>query len=779
MADPIVADPIRAVGARLPRNDAQEKIAGAAQYLDDIASPGALHAAFLQSPLAHARIVSCDTSAAEAHPGVHAVLTGKDLPRLGGGAVKDMPFLAIGKVRYVGEPVAVVAADSPAIAQAAAQLIEVEYDELPAVLSMEDALADGAPLVHDDIDAYEKAHGVEFSGNVLSYQEMIEGDVDAAWAGCDLVVENEFTTQAQYHHALEPTGALAEFDAAGKVTIWSTTQSVFRVQAEIAQLLDMPMSKVRAISPRIGGTFGGKGGAHLQPVAVELARRTHRPVKVVLPRSDDFMMMLRRHPAKIRVKTGATKDGTVLAREVEILLDGGAYCNESPAVLGFALLMARGPYTIPNVRVTGRAVYTNKLRSGGFRGFGNPQSTFAGESQLDEIAAGLGIDPFEIRIKNAMRAGDKWMGGQTVEACGLIECIEKIRDASRGRPRSTDVPAGKTGGKKRGLGIACLAHVCGFLSTSANVRLLEDGSVTVSTGAVDCGQGADIALAQICAGSLGLDIAHVNYVNPDTDASPYNWGTSGSRVTYMVGRAVVAASEEVKERIFEHAAEMLECAPEDLELRPGGYVGIAGVPERQLSFKAISGRAHWAIGGPIMGQNSLMYDGERFDPKRALIRGFPFASIGTYVFGAQAVEVEVDEATGQITLVEAWCAHDVGRAINPLTVEGQIQGGFVQGVGYALTEELVWDDGSLINPTMMDYKAPGSMDVPFAINPIIVEHPEPSGPFGAKAIGEPGLIGAAPAIANAIADATGIRLRALPMTAERMLRAAREPSRQG
>ncbi len=760
---------IRAVGARLPRDDAAEKIAGAARYLDDIALPGMLHAAFLQSPLAHARIVSLDAEAARAYPGVHAVLTGEDLPELGGGAIKDMPFLARGKVRYMGEPVAAVAADTPAIAAAAALLIEVEYEELPAVFTVEDALAPDAPLVHDDIGGYQAAHPVAHSGNVLSYQEIVEGDVEAAWADCDLIVENAFQTGAQYHHALEPTGAVAAFDPTGKVTVWSTTQSVFRVQAEVAQLLDMPMSKIRAISPRIGGTFGGKGGAHLQPVAVELARRTDRPVKAVLPRSSDFMMMLRRHPAKIRIKTGAKADGTLIAREVEVVLEGGAYCNESPAVLGFALLMARGPYTIPNLRATGRAVYTNKLRAGGFRGFGNPQSTFAGESQIDEIASALGLDPFDIRLKNAMRAGDTWLGGQTVEACGLVECIEKLRAATAGRPRGVGAHAGR----KRGFGIACLAHVCGFLSTSANVRLLEDGTVTVATGAVDCGQGADIALAQICAGTLGIDISRVNYVNPDTDASPYNWGTSGSRVTYMVGRAVAAAADEVKDRIFEHAAEMMECAREDLELRPGGRVGIAGIPDREVSFAEVSRRAHWGVGGPIMGQNALMYDGERFDPKRAIVKGFPFANIGTYVFGAQAVELEVDEATGRVALLEAWSAHDVGRAINPLCVEGQIQGGFVQGIGYALTEELVWEGGALANPSMMDYKAPSAMEVPFAINPIIVEHPEPSGPFGAKAIGEPGLIGVAPAIANAVADATGLRLRELPMTPERMLRALR------
>lgn len=755
-----------AIGDRRPRLESREKITGRARYLDDIARPGMLYGAYLLSPVPHARIVSCDTQAAAAMPGVHAVLTGEDFTRLGGGMVKDMPFLARGKVRYIGEPVAAVAAEDQATAAAAAQAIMLEYEELPAVLTIDEALAEDAPVLHEELDAYQKTGPVEFDGNVLSFQEIVEGDVDRAWGQCDVVLEESFTTQSQYHNAIEPTGAIAEFDDAGKVTVWSTTQSVFRVQAEVAELLGMSMSSIRAVSPRIGGTFGGKGGAHLQPVAVELARRTGRPVKIVLPRSDDMMMMLRRHPARIRIKTGAMSDGTLVAREAEILLDGGAYCNESPSVLGHALLMARGPYNIPNVRVQGQVVYTNKLRAGGFRGFGNPQITFAAESQIDEVASRLALDPFDIRIRNAMRPGDKWLGGQTVQGCGLLECIEKARDAAGRRPRPPTIP-----GKRHGLGVACLGHVCGFLSTSANVRLLEDGTVTVSTGAVDCGQGADTVLAQVCAGALGLGLDRVNYVNPDTDSSPYNWGTSGSRVTYMVGRAVAAAAEHVRQQIFDHASEMLECAREDLELRPGGRVGISGVPEREISFTAISKRAHWAVGGPIMGQNSLLYDGERFDPKRALIRGFPFSNIGTYVFGAQAVEVEVDETTGQISVLGAWCAHDVGRAINPLAVEGQIQGGFVQGLGYTLSEELVWDGATLINPTMMDYKVPTAMDVPYPITPIIVEDPEPSGPFGAKGIGEPGLVGVAPAIANAVADATGIRLRDLPLTAERLLRA--------
>jgi CO/xanthine dehydrogenase Mo-binding subunit len=765
-----MSDQVSAVGGRLPRREAREKITGSSQYLDDITRPGMLHAAYLLSPHAHARIKSCNVAPAETMRGVRAVLTGKDFPRLGAGSVKDMPFLARGKVRYVGEPVAVVAADTLAMAQAAAQAIEVDYEGLPAVLTIEDAFDESLPPLHEEFDSYKRSHPVQRKGNVLAYQEFIEGDVASVWDKCDVVLENVYTTQSQYHHAMEPTGAIAEFDVSGKLTISSTTQSVFRVQAEVGEILDIPMSKIRAITPRIGGTFGGKGGAHLQPVATELARRTRRPVKVVLPRPDDFSMMLRRHPSRIRVKTGALKDGTILAREAEVLLDGGAYCSESPEVLGHALLMARGPYNIPNSRIYGSVVYTNKLRAGGFRGFGNPQITFATESQLDELARRLGLDPFDLRLKNAMRAGDKFLGGQTVAACGLVECIEKLRAATRDRPRRNSAMPGK----RRGFGIACLSHVCGFLSTSAIVRLLQDGTIALSTGAVDCGQGADTVLSQICAEAFKIDPDKVNYVNPDTDASPYNWGTSGSRVTYMAGRAVVGASEKAKDVIFGHAADLLECAKEDLELRPNGFVGIVGVPERRVSFADIGRRAHYMAGGPVIGQDSLMYDGERFDPKRAIVKGFPFSRIGTYVFGAQAVEVEVDETTGEVAVVEAWSAHDVGRAINPLAIEGQIHGGFAQGLGFALTEEMVWDGGTLSNPTMMDYRVPGVWDMPPKLTSIIVEHPEPSGPFGAKAIGEPPLVGVAPAIANAVADAAGIRLRDLPLTPERVLRALME-----
>lgn len=757
-----------AVGRRLPRLEVQEKVLGQAQYVDDIVRPRMLHGALLGSAVPHGRIKSFDKSRALALPGVKAVIVGPELaPHHLGAFIKDEAALARETVRYLGDPVAAVAATSPAIARAALGLIDIDYEELPAVYDIDAAQQPDAPLIHPDFDSYIKVFPADFSGrNVLSISTIIEGDVDKAWAECDVIVEGEYEVPAQAHAYIEPNGAIAEFDAQGKVTIWSCTQSVFKVQAAVSEALGIPMAKVRAIATRIGGGFGGKAEPATQIVAVALARITGRPVKMILNRDEEFTMMRARHPAKVRVKTGAKKDGTLVAREFDATYDAGAYADDSPGVLGFGMLMARGPYRVPHVRSIGRAVYTNKLRTGAFRGFGNPQTAMASETNLDDLAEKLGMDPLELRLKNAMKPGDRWLGGQQIDACGMIECLEKARAASdwaRRRQGASPKP-----GKKRGIGVAGLAHISGVLATSAIVRLLEDGSLSLNTGAVDIGQGSDTTLAQICAEALKVPVEQVNLVNPDTDASPYNWGTGASRVTYTVGRAVAAASASVGEQIMQRAAMIFECAPGDLELRDGGMVGVKGIPGKVLPYGAVAGFSHYVAGGPIIGTNALMFDGPGFDPKRALLRGMPFSNLGAYVFGAQIVEVEVDEVTGHVEVLEVWSAHDVGRAINPQSVEGQIQGGVVQGIGYALTESVEWDGGRVINPTFMDYKIPGALDVPLAIHPIIVEHPEASGPFGAKGVGEPGLVGVGPAIRNAIANAIGKPLNVMPFTPERV-----------
>jgi CO/xanthine dehydrogenase Mo-binding subunit len=765
-----------AIGQTMSRLEAWEKANGSAVFTEDMVLPGMLHGALALSSVAHARILRYDISAALALPGVKAVMTGDDFEgRYMGLVVKDETVLAKGKVRYIGEPVAAVAAVDAETARAAARLIKVFYEELPAVFTIEQAMAADAPVLHEDFDSYFKIYDASMrqAPNELALSTLRRGDIAQGFADSEIILDQVYETSAQYHAYLEPGVALASADGRGKVTVWSSTQSVFRTQANVHESLGIPMAKIRAISPRIGGGFGGKSEAMVQPMAVALALKTGRPVRIALSREEDMIAMRSRHPVRTRIRTGAKRDGTFVARAVETWFDGGAYADDTAAVMNFALFFGTGPYRFDHVDLIGHAVYTNKLRAGAFRGFGNPQITFASECQIDDLAAELGMDPVELRMKNLVHAGDRWIGGQIVATSGLEECIKKVATASRWQERRT-TPIAATNGKRRGLGIALTAHISGFLSTSAIVRLTEDGSVSLNTGAVDLGQGSDTALAQMCAAGLGLSVDAVNVVAADTDASPYNSGTNASRVTYMVGRAIGQATEVVREKMFKLAADMLECNVADLELRPGGFIAVEGT-DHTVTFAQIAAKSIWFAdgGGPVIGTGSVMHN-EPLDPKHTLLAGFlSFDNVGALTFGSQVVDVEVDEITGKVDVVEAWCAHDVGRAINPGAVEGQIQGGFVQGLGYALTEEMVWDGGRLANPGFKHYKVPSSLDVPYAIHAIIVEVADPLHPFGAKGIGEPPLIGAAAAIPNAIAAAAGVRVRKIPVTPERMLRALR------
>ncbi len=757
-----------AVGQAVPQLEADEKLTGSAQYIADMYRPGMLHGAILQSPLPHARIRGYDLSEALALPGVRAIVTGDDLDEAHrmGAFIKDEPAFAKGKVRYVGEIVAAVAADTEAIARQATRLIQVDYEELPAVLDPEQALAAGAALVHDDAASYVSVFDSGTDGNLCSRTSFRTGDIDAAWAQCDLVVEGRYQTQAQAHLSLEPCGALAEVDAAGRVTLWSANQSVFRVQASVCESLGLPMTRLRSLTPRIGAGFGNKMEAHVQPAVVLLALKARKPVKLILSREEDFESVRARHPATIRMKTGVKRDGTLVAREVELLLDGGAYGDDSPGVLGYALLMNCGPYRIPHVHAHGRVAYTNKLRFGAFRGFGVPQMTFASETQLDDIARRLGLDPIALRRRNMLSGDDPWFGGQPILSNGLAECLDHVEKDS-GWPAARPAAAPD---RRRGLGVALSAHISGLLASGAIVRVLEDGTVLLNTGAVDIGQGSNTVLTQMCAEALKLPVERVAIASPDTDGSPYNWGTTASRVTYVAGRSVVGAAAEVEGKLKEHASQMLECAVEDLELLPGGRVAIKGVAQRAVSFAEISGRAHWAAGGPIIGTHSWVFDQKTVDPKRAVAQGLPFPQIGIYSFNAMVVEVEVDEVTGKVRVVRAWSACDIGRAINPTLAAGQIEGAFVQGMGYALTEEMVWDGPRLANPSLMDYKIPTFAELPESLRAYLVESNEPSGPFGAKSVGEIGINGVAAAIANGIANATGVQLHQLPLTPERVLR---------
>ncbi len=762
------------VGASPNKVESAEKVLGKASYIADLKRPNMLFGAILQSPFPHAEIVSYNIESAMALNGVKAIITGDNFDRAYMGPfIKDEGALAKDKVRYLGEPVAAVAATTPEIARNAVGLIKVKYKELPAVLNMHDAIADDAPIIHESLNDYIKIFDAISYGNVMSETKMSEGDVESAWDDCDLIVENIYETQAQNHLPIETCGALADIDGNGRVELWSANQSVFRVQANVCETLGLPMSKLRCLTPKVGAGFGNKMEAHVQPIVVKLALETGLPVKLILSREEDFEIVRARHPSFIRCKTGVKNDGTFIARDVNILMDGGAYADDSPGVLGYSLMCARGPYNIPNTRAEGRVVYTNRLRFAAFRGFGNPQINFATESQIDEIADKLEMDPVEIRLKNTMKSGDRWFGGQVVESNGLDECISKVKEMSNLGNRKTDDPT-SSGSKYRGFGIAIGGHISGLLGTGAIVRLLEDGTVSLNTGATDIGQGSDTVLSQICAESLQVPIENVALSSPDTDGSPFNWGTTASRVTYTTGRAVVGASKEAEKQIKQAVSEMLECSAEDIELLPGGRAGIKGVPGRDVSFFEVSKYTHWGVGGPIIGSNSLVYDNPSVDPKRAVVSGVPFSQIGVYAFNATLVEIEVDKRTGQTKVVQAWTATDVGKAINPQLVEGQIEGGFVQGLGLALVEEMVWDGGRLANPNLMDYKIPGSLDVPYEINPIIVEHPEPDGPYGAKGVGEIPLVTVPAAISNAIQNASGARIRTLPMTSEKVFNSITE-----
>ncbi|MDP7642661.1 MAG: xanthine dehydrogenase family protein molybdopterin-binding subunit [Alphaproteobacteria bacterium] len=759
-----------AIGKSPPRLEAAEKAAGQALFSGDMVMPGMLHGALLTSPHAHARILSYDATAALALPGVRAVVTAEDIT---GGAigplVRDEHALARGKVRYIGEPVAAVAAESEAVARLAARLVEVEYEELPAVATIAEAMAEGAPLLHENFADYFKIYPApENGGNLMTRGEAVMGRGVEGFDEADIVVEGIYEVGAQYHAYMEPVSVLAAFAPDGRVTVWSSTQSIFRVQANLHEGLGIPMTKIRCVAARVGGGFGGKAEVSGELVAVMLARKAGAPVRLVLSRDEDMASMRARHPGTLRVKTGAKADGALVAREVELWFDAGAYADDSPAVLSVSMQYARGPYNIPHVHVLGHAVYTNKLRFGAFRGFGNPQASFAGESQMDELAEKLGIDPIELRIKNAIKAGDRWLGGQTITSSALGDALQAVRAASDWtRPRTA--PAGC----RRGLGVSAVAHTCAFLSAGAIVRLQGDGTVIVNTGAVDIGQGSDTALSQMCAAALGLDIEQVSFATPDTDSAPYNYGTVASRVTYTVGHAVHEAAMAVCAQLFDHAAAMLECAPERLELRPGGRVGVSGEPARnaEVSFADIAGRSLWAVGGPITGSGSFMTS-DPLDPEHTKSSGMlDLGVLSVRSFGAQAVEVEVDEATGAVRVVEAWCAHDVGRAVNPGAIESQIHGAFTQGMGYALTEELLWEDCRLVNPSFMDYKFPGAMEAPERINAIILETAEVSHPLGVKGVAEQPLVAAAPAINNAVSAATGLRLKQIPLTPERVLAA--------
>lgn len=750
----------KVVGHSVQRLDAVEKVTGAAVFGADMNFPGMLHGRVLRSPHAHARIVSIDTKAAAALRGVVAVTIGAEWTALGGEAVKDMPFLARDVVRYVGEPVAAVAAIEDSIAREALNLIRVEYEEMPAVLDVLEAVKPGAPQVHAGADQYKRIGAVKpvAGTNIISHAEEKVGDVDKGFAESDLVFEDTFKIHTVQHGQIEPHVCICQWGADDKITIWVNNDGPHRLRKDLADAMGIPLTRIRVVVPYIGGGYGGKGGLKLEPVAIALAKKTnHRPVRILMSREEVFTATIVRHAAVMTIKTGVKKDGTMMARQVTGFWDTGAYAEKGPTVVRQATAAATGPYRCPNIRHVGNCVYTNKVISGAWRGYGTAQITWPSESQMDMIARRIGMDPVEFRLKNILREGDTMPNGQPAHSVGVEECLRLV---------AKELEWGKPAGPNRGKGIALVKKNTKTPSGSAaQVVLNGDGSVNVVTSAVEHGGGAKTVLCQIAAEELGLPLDKFSFALPDTDTTPYDSSTTSSRVTFHVGAAVRLAGQDLKAQLARLGAGLLGCGADEVRVA-GGKVFVQADPSRSMTYHQVLGQTYGAGG-------SLSGNGFFYSPTEKGSAMWSSPSI-FWMYGAQGVEVEVDKDTGQVEVLRIVAAHDVGKAINPMTVSGQIHGGAVCGMGTAMTEEVVIDDqGRVLNANLHDYKMPTALDVP-PFTDFIVEANHRLGPYGAKGVGEPVTCPTGPALANAIDDAVGVRIKELPLTPERVLKAIQE-----
>jgi CO/xanthine dehydrogenase Mo-binding subunit len=755
------------IGKPVTRVDAEEKITGQAIYGYDLVLPNMLYGKTLFSPKAHAKIKRINTEKAKAFPGVVAVVTAEDAPWTHGESIKDKPFLAQGKVRYIGEPVAAVAAEHEDIAQAAVRLIEVEYEDLPVYTDPEQACKPGCVEIHEAFDSYRKADFIVRGAapNIAEHFRLRTGDVAKGFKDSDLVLEERYFVPIIQHAAMEPHSAHAQFDKeSGRLTIWVANDAPFRALHEITEALNMPKEKIRFINPLQGGGFGSKGGLKVEPIAVALAFHTNgRPVRVKFNREETFISTLTRHEAVIYSKTGVKKDGTLMAREMTLYWGAGAYAEKSPTVCIRGSLPAPGPYRIPHVKVDGYTVYTNKPVAGSYRGYGIPQGAWAGEQQMDEIAKRLGMDPIAIRMKNIFVEGDISYWGEQLHAVGLTETLRKATEAIEWGQK----PAKTYPGTKIGKGFACIQKPTRSPTTSAAGVLVDaKGEVTVLAGTVEIGQGCSTILSQVAAEELKVPMEKVRMHPLDTDIIPYDASTTSSRSTYHMGNAVRRAAIHAREQIAEAASPMLEARVQDLDFADG-KVFLKDQPQMALPVGEVV-RRKLGINGIVRGDGSYTYEiGKDLD----LETGHSDHASAFYMYATQAAEVAVDEETGRVRLLRMSAAHDVGKAINPLNCIAQIEGGLAMGIGSALHEELVVDNGGKVrNPSFLDYHLVTSLDVPKMI-PIIVECPEPLGPYGAKGLGEPGLAPTPAAIGNAVADAIGIRIYDLPLTPERVYRA--------
>lgn len=760
--------PSRTIGNSIRRIESEAKVKGTLKYLGDLEIPWMLHGKILRSTSAHARIRSIDASRAQSLPGVVAVLTRDDVignPRYEshyGPVLMDQTIVALDKVRYIGDPVAAVAAERLDIAEEALGLIEVDYEDLVPVLDPEEAALEGAPLLHENIRLPQESFtdlkdvGPVPGTNICNHFHLEKGDVEKGFQEADYIFEDVFTCPSTQHAAIESFTAIASFGESGQLTIWSTVQNPFVIRDQLAAIFHLPVSKVRVIAPYLGGGYGSKLYAKLEPITAALALKAGRPVGITLAREEVFLTITK-HSAKMYLKTGVKRDGTVVARQSKLYLDTGAYAEIGPRVSKKSGYTAAGPYETRHVKIDSYLAYTNRVPAGAFRGFGVSQSAWGHDSQMDMIARALKIDPLELRLKNLLDEGGEFATGERVHGLAMRECLTKAAAAIEwGR---TSTPASPS--KARGKGLACLIKATITPSaSSALVRLNEDGSAQVYVGTVEIGQGSDTVMAQIASEVLRVPVEQVSIVHSDTDITPYDLTTSSSRSTFHVGRAVQLAAEEVMQQLAASAGALFgvpaqDVILEDQTVRPKN--GAAGA----LGYRALLIRHFGTKGANILGRgfvktNAVNEQGEH------TTSAFWFA-------GAGAAEVEVDLETGMVRVLRYATAVDVGRALNPLSCRQQLEGAAITGIGQALLEQMVYQDGLLINPNFIDYNLPRFLDVPEEIITVLVERPHPDGPFGAKGVGETALIPVAPAIANAVEDAAGVRVKDLPITPEKVL----------
>lgn len=753
------------VGERVARVDAREKVTGAAIYTTDMRLPGMLVGKILRSPLPHARITNIDVTRARRLPGVKAVITADDTPKIKFSVITQLADklpLAAGKIRFVGDEVAAVAAIDEDTAEEALEFIKVDYEPLPTVFDPEKAIQPDAPRIHEHLES-----------NIARHAFIEIGDVQKGFAESDYILEERFTTQTQAHTCLETQTTIATFDSSGRLTLWSTTQVPHDMRQRISHACNLSLKNIRVIKPYMGGGFGRSCKMEtVEPITVFLAQATGRPVKISLSRQDEFYGTRCRHPFIIKVKMGAKKDGTLLAKEAYVVMDNGAYNSYGPAVLSYACTWFCALYRFPNVKFDGRLVYTNKNYGGAMRGFGDVQVTFAHESMVDKIASELRMDPKELRLKNANQTGDMTANLMRITSCGLKECIEKSSEAIQWEKTRKETSKHSS----RGVGMACMIYTGGASMGSgvnysgASITLDWSGAFTLAMGASDIGQGSDTILSQIAAEALGVSIDQIRLVGTDTSITPPCAGTYGSRVTLCAGNAVLRAAKDARSKILGLASGMLDADISELELRDGKVL-VKKSPSSSIDLAQVAASSYLKKNAPIVGVGYFNEPPQTKDFDPITWYALPVPCLA---FAAQVVEVEVDRETGKVNILRFIAAHDAGKAINPMCCEGQIEGGVVQGIGLALTEEVkLQPDGKIMNPNLTDYTILTAMDIP-PISSIIVESNEPNGPFGAKGIGEAVLIPTAPAVANAIYDAIGIRFTELPITSEKILKALKE-----